>query len=161
MTKNDSSNGIEQYDNPLAVLAHRLWVHWSQHIAEEEQISEERIQRWRTLWVPYGDLDEDTKYIDHRLVERFCEEEPDYSRTVDAGCAHELELGTLLSNGLGTWKVTNRMVDTDTEELLYRLMLIEPSGPRHGDTQIRTEKKLLRESSEWVPAGPEADLDGE
>lgn len=71
---------IEQYDRPLDALAHRLWTHWSQHIAEEEDISEERLQRWRELWIPYRALSEEEKETDRRLVERFCEEEPDYNR---------------------------------------------------------------------------------
>lgn len=76
---------IEQYDSPLDALAHRLWTHWSQHIAEEEDISDERLQRWRDLWVPFGDLPEAAKDTDRRLVERFSEEEPDYNRAVEAG----------------------------------------------------------------------------
>lgn len=72
------TEGIEQYDEPLAVLAHRLWTHWSQHIAEEEDISDERLERWRDLWVPYGDLSNAAMDTDRRLVERFCKEEPDY-----------------------------------------------------------------------------------
>jgi len=73
---------IEQYDRPLDALAHRLWTHWSQHIAEEEEISEERLHRWRNLWIPYGELPDEAKDTDRRLVERFCEEEPNYERSV-------------------------------------------------------------------------------
>jgi len=77
-----ASSVIEQYDRPLDALAHRLWTHWSQHIAEEEDISEERLQRWRDLWIPYGELSQEAKDTDRRLVERFCEEEPNYQRSV-------------------------------------------------------------------------------
>jgi len=69
---------IEQHDVPLAALAHRLWTHWSQHIAEEEDISEERLRRWDQLWVPYGDLPDDAKETDRQLVEQYCDEQPDY-----------------------------------------------------------------------------------
>ncbi|MDS0284696.1 hypothetical protein [Haloarcula onubensis] len=82
-------SAIEQYDRPLDALAHRLWTHWSQHIAEEEDISEERLQRWQDLWIPYGELSEDAKETDRRLVERFCEEEPDYNRSVDTATGQQ------------------------------------------------------------------------
>jgi len=52
-------------------LAHRLWVHWSQHIAEEENISEDRLERWESLWVPYEDLSDDEKETDIRLVNKY------------------------------------------------------------------------------------------
>jgi len=75
----DTSNQeIEQHDRPLDALAHRLWVHWSQSIAKEENISEERLQRWRELWVPYEELSERQRDTDRQLVERYAEERPDY-----------------------------------------------------------------------------------
>lgn len=75
-------DGVGQYAEPVETLAHRLWTHWSMHIAEEEDISEERLQRWREYWVPYEELDEDVKDVDRRLVERYCEEMPAYNRPV-------------------------------------------------------------------------------
>jgi len=83
----DGTKEIEQYDRPLDVLAHRLWTHWSQQIAEEEDISEERLQRWQNLWIPYGELPDGAKDTDHRLVERFCVEEPDYKGSASDGTA--------------------------------------------------------------------------
>lgn len=53
----------------LADLAHRLWVHWSNHIAIEEPISEDRVSRWQDLWVDYEDLGEGMKDKDRELVE--------------------------------------------------------------------------------------------
>jgi len=82
----DCGNGtsvVEQYDRPLDALAHRLWTHWSQHIAEEEDVSEERLQRWQALWVPYGELPEVAKETDKRLVKQYWEKEPAYNRSVE------------------------------------------------------------------------------
>jgi len=59
-------------------LAHRLWVHWSAHIAEEENISDERLERWQEYWVPYDELPEDVKETDRRLFKRYMKEQPDY-----------------------------------------------------------------------------------
>jgi len=63
----------------LAILAHRLWTHWSQHIAEEEDISEDRVERWQGLWVPFDQLSSEMKEKDQDLVERFLDEKPDYN----------------------------------------------------------------------------------
>ena len=62
----------------LAVLAHRLWTHWSQHIAEEEDISQDRLDRWQNLWVPFDELSKEMQEKDEELVERFLDEMPDY-----------------------------------------------------------------------------------
>lgn len=62
----------------VEVLAHRLWTHWSQHIAEEEDISGERLDRWKDLWIPFEDLSEEIQEKDRELVDRFLDEKPDY-----------------------------------------------------------------------------------
>ena len=62
----------------LAELAHRLWTYWSQHIAEEEDISQDRLERWEDLWIPYLDLSEESQEKDQELVQRFISEKPDY-----------------------------------------------------------------------------------
>lgn len=48
----------------LAELEHEQWIKWSQTIAEKENISEERLERWKKFWVPYSELDEETKEHD-------------------------------------------------------------------------------------------------
>ncbi len=53
----------------LADLAHRLWMHWSQHLAAEEQLSTDRRKRWETLWTEYGELDDSQQETDRVLVE--------------------------------------------------------------------------------------------
>lgn len=65
-------------DDDLARLAHRLWTHWSMHIAAEEDISDERLERWEDYWVPFEDLPDDVQQTDRDLVERFLADEPDY-----------------------------------------------------------------------------------
>lgn len=69
----------DYYDeSELARLAHRLWCYWSMEIAEQEDISQERLERWEQLWVPYEELSEDEQQTDRELSQRFAEEEPDY-----------------------------------------------------------------------------------
>jgi len=71
----------ELYDTEwIAVLAHRLWTHWSQHIAEEEDISQDRVERWQSLWNRFEELSPEMQQKDVDLVERFLKETPDYSK---------------------------------------------------------------------------------
>jgi len=55
----------------LAEFAHDLWMHWSQHIAEEESISQSRRDRWGKLWTEYENLSEEMKDKDRDLVDKF------------------------------------------------------------------------------------------
>lgn len=64
--------------NKITVLAHRLWSYWSMDIAEEEDIKEDRVSRWKKLWIPFSDLTKEMKDKDRELVNRFLQEEPEY-----------------------------------------------------------------------------------
>lgn len=54
----------------LAELEHQQWIYWSANLAEVEKISEERLDRWSRLWVPYAKLPEKDKEPDRRLAWR-------------------------------------------------------------------------------------------
>jgi len=45
----------------LARLEHQQWIDWSKNIAEFENISKERLERWEKLWVDYDLLTEEQK----------------------------------------------------------------------------------------------------
>ena len=45
----------------LAELEHKQWIAWSKNIAETENISKERLERWKKLWIPYLELTEEQK----------------------------------------------------------------------------------------------------
>jgi len=45
----------------LAELEHCQWLQWSKNIAETENISPERLERWKKLWKPYAELTETEK----------------------------------------------------------------------------------------------------
>jgi hypothetical protein len=40
----------DQFLEIVAETIHEAWVNWSKDIAQSEKISEERLQRWKTLW---------------------------------------------------------------------------------------------------------------
>jgi len=48
----------------LAALEHEQWIQWSQAIAAHEDISNERLKRWKSLWKPYDELTEGDKEMD-------------------------------------------------------------------------------------------------
>jgi len=45
----------------LAELEHEKWIKWSQTIAKLENISPNRLDLWKKLWISYSDLPEDFK----------------------------------------------------------------------------------------------------
>lgn len=76
----DQIDGTPDRDEHLPRLAHRLWVHWSRALVEADDVTigDERRERWRSLWVPYDDLDEADKRTDRDLVNRFRDDPPEY-----------------------------------------------------------------------------------
>lgn len=52
----------------LAALEHDQWVHWAKDIAETEDITPERVEKWKKLFVPYNELSEDDKDKDREWV---------------------------------------------------------------------------------------------
>lgn len=66
------------YENPdlrelLAELEHQQWIVWSVQIAETEHISEERRERWKKLWRPYNELNEEEKDQDRKWADKVLE----------------------------------------------------------------------------------------
>lgn len=58
----------------VAAFLHRQWWGWSDSIAEEEDISEERLERWREeCWMPYEELSEEMKEKDRERARRLLE----------------------------------------------------------------------------------------
>ena len=45
----------------LAALEHDQWVQWAKDIAETEDITPERVEKWKKLFVPYSKLSEEDK----------------------------------------------------------------------------------------------------
>lgn len=48
----------------LAKLEHEQWMVWSQELAKNEKFSDERLERWRKLWIPYEQLSNEQKRSD-------------------------------------------------------------------------------------------------
>ena len=54
----------------LAELEHEQWMAWSKDIASKENISQVRLERWRSLGKPYSKLTEEQKDQDRLWVEK-------------------------------------------------------------------------------------------
>lgn len=48
----------------LADLEHEQWIEWSKSLAQNEDLSPERVARWEKLWIPYALLTEEQKEQD-------------------------------------------------------------------------------------------------
>ncbi len=63
----------EELLEELSKLEHDQWVEWSKDIAKNEDISEERLNRWKTLWISYDKLPVGVKGDDREYAERALE----------------------------------------------------------------------------------------
>lgn len=54
----------------LSELEHEQWMQWSKEVADKEKVSQERLDRWKKLWVPYKDLTELEKEADRAWARR-------------------------------------------------------------------------------------------
>jgi hypothetical protein len=62
----------EDFLEELAALEHKQWVAWSLSIANDKTVvlSDERLARWATLWIPYEDLSEEMKEHDRKWARK-------------------------------------------------------------------------------------------
>ena len=60
----DENKDNEDIIELLSALEHEQWVSWSRSVAGTEDISSERLERWKKYWVPYSELADDVKEYD-------------------------------------------------------------------------------------------------
>lgn len=58
----------------VSEMVHNLWWLWSTGIAATEDLSEDRKERWKTMWVSYNKLSEEDKDVDRELAKRYFRE---------------------------------------------------------------------------------------
>ena len=54
----------EQAIEALAAIEHDQWIEWAKAIAKSEKLSDDRVKRWETMYVPYAELSEEAKEQD-------------------------------------------------------------------------------------------------
>lgn len=57
----------------LAAIEHEQWMEWSQDISTKEKLSERRLTRWQSFWIPYSQLDEKNKDSDRKYANKIIE----------------------------------------------------------------------------------------
>lgn len=57
----------------LAELEHEQWMAWSMDIASKELLTNERLERWKRLWVPFQELTEEMKEQDRKWAKKVME----------------------------------------------------------------------------------------
>lgn len=58
----------------VSEMIHNLWWLWSTGIAATEDLTKDRTDRWKTMWVSYKKLSEEDKDIDRELANRYFRE---------------------------------------------------------------------------------------
>lgn len=48
----------------LSDLEHQQWMHLTKYISSKENISKERLNKWKKLYIPYSELSEEDKEQD-------------------------------------------------------------------------------------------------
>ena len=74
--KDDDGNPIakaaemskDDFMEELSELEHKQWMNWSKELAKTEDISEERLKRWKKDWIPYEKLSDDKKEFDREYA---------------------------------------------------------------------------------------------
>jgi len=54
----------------LASLEHDQWVEWAKNILDSEDITAERAERWKDLFIPYAELSEEMKEKDREWARK-------------------------------------------------------------------------------------------
>ena len=54
----------------LAALEHDQWMDWAKNILETEEITAERAERWKDLFIPYNELSEEMKELDREWARK-------------------------------------------------------------------------------------------
>lgn len=57
----------------LADLEHQQWIAWATTLMEKENLSPERVERWRGLLCPYSELSEEWKEYDREWARKVLE----------------------------------------------------------------------------------------
>ncbi len=64
---------IESLFEELAELEHQQWWEWSYELAGKENLSLQRVERWRKFWCPYEELPEEHKKSDREWAAKVME----------------------------------------------------------------------------------------
>lgn len=67
------SRRFQDLREALSALEHEQWREWSETLAQSEQLSPERAERWTQRWVGYEALSNEDKDLDRAYADRVIE----------------------------------------------------------------------------------------
>ncbi len=73
------------FRNMVAKFMHDVWCEWSKTIAKEEQLSPDRMKRWKSQWIPFDQLDKETQEKDRKYADRLLEVLKRYFKEISRG----------------------------------------------------------------------------
>jgi len=66
--------GLKEEKDPvleqLAKLEHDQWMAWAKSLMETEDLSEDRVERWKTMMVPYEELSDEIQEYDREYARK-------------------------------------------------------------------------------------------
>jgi hypothetical protein len=90
----------------LSELEHEQWMQWSKDISKKEDLSQDRLNRWKNYWVDYSKLKEDVKEQDRKwaikvlkIFKEFINNEIKGSIDVNKSKENKMELKDINVNG--------------------------------------------------------------
>ena len=142
----------------LSEIEHDQWMAWAKSLMESEDLSEDRIKRWKTMMVPYDKLPEDIKDYDREYAQKVI----DALSTINEGIASKeiFVQGTalrMLSKGrddvvmklIEIYGTDFRDIINDFQSRLGRLPtaddLIWVAGVKTGKDPRKVAKMLMKE----------------
>jgi hypothetical protein len=60
----------ERLRERIADLEHEQWIEWSKELSIKEDLTKERVERWKKFWIPYEELSETVKEFDRKWADK-------------------------------------------------------------------------------------------
>jgi hypothetical protein len=74
MTSFKEYMGVNEVKDPmlekLAEIEHDQWMAWAKSLMESEDLSPERVERWKKMMVPYDELSDDVQEFDREYARK-------------------------------------------------------------------------------------------
>lgn len=93
----------------LSSIEHDQWMDWATSLMKSEELSDERIKRWRKMMVPYDELPDDIKEYDREYARKVM----DVLNINEGKCANQMfvQAKALKMLGVTNSEVINKLIE--------------------------------------------------